>query len=66
MIYKITGQTGNGRCSCGHRVKASEEYYIFTSNRKFSSLCKVCSNTPRNYNTVRVPEDLDLSVIKIK
>ena len=66
MIYKITGQTGHGRCSCNHRVKAGEEYYIFTSKRKFSSLCKICSKDPRGYQTIKIPEDLDNGVIRLR
>ena len=66
MIYKITGQTGRGRCACGHTAKASEEYYIFTTKRKFNSLCKKCAKGMKSYNTVRIPEDLDNGIIRLR
>lgn len=57
MIYKIVGDTGNGRCACGHRVKRYEEYFVVKEPKVITSLCSKCVK-PSTVNTIRVPEDL--------
>ena len=58
MFYKIKGDTGKGRASCGHVVKSSESYFIKVVGKKLLALCNGCSGNPKSYNTVNVPQDL--------
>ena len=59
MLYKITGDTGKGKAGCGHLVRAMEDYFI-KSEGKFTliSLCKKCAENPKEYKTIKVPQDL--------
>ena len=59
MLYKIKGNTGKGRGSCGHVIKAGEEYFIKPEGKRtLLAICKKCAGNPKVYKTVKVPQDL--------
>lgn len=66
MIYKIVGDTGAGKCSCGHRVKKYEEYFILAIQKYLYSHCSKCVSEKSGFNTIKVPEALENDCIPIK
>lgn len=59
MLYKIIGDTGKGHGSCGHVIKVGEAYFIKQEGKStLLAVCTECAGNPKNYNTVRVPQDL--------
>ena len=67
MFYKITGDTGKGHASCGHVIKAGEEYFIKTEgNRTLLAICKKCAGNPKVYKTIKVPQDIVDGCISIR
>ena len=40
-IYKIIEGSG-GRCSCGHRQRIGDPYYLVETNERAHTLCKTC------------------------
>lgn len=59
MLYKITGETGKGRAGCGHVTRAGEDYFIRADGKtELLSLCKECAKNPKEYSTIKVPQDL--------
>jgi len=59
MLYKITGDTGKGHASCGHVIKAGEEYFIKTEGKHvLLAVCNKCADHPKVYKTIKVPQDL--------
>ena len=59
MLYKITGDTGKGRTGCGHLVRVCEDYFIKAEGKTtLISLCKKCAGNPKEYSTIKVPQDL--------
>lgn len=67
MLYKITGDTGKGRAGCGHLVRAGEDYFIKAEGKiTLISLCKKCTGNPKEYSTIKVPQDLVDDCIPLK
>jgi hypothetical protein len=59
MLYKITGDTGKGRAGCGHLVRACEDYFIRVEGKSMlTALCKKCAGNSKEYNIIKVPQDL--------
>jgi len=67
MFYKIKGETGSGHASCGHVIKAGEEYFIKTEGKNtLLAVCEKCAGNPKSYNTIKVPQDLVDGCIPIR
>lgn len=59
MLYKITGDTSKGRAGCGHLTRTREDYFIRADGKTILlSLCKDCAKNPKEYSTIKVPQDL--------
>lgn len=44
-MFYIIGETRKGRCSCGHKAKKGEPYYLeHISNEESITWCNVCGD----------------------
>ena len=44
MIYLTIGDTGKGRCSCGHKQPKNKPYYLEERKKYTSTYCKPCGD----------------------
>jgi hypothetical protein len=65
-MIRIYGDTGNGKASCGHKIKAGEHYFLQETKRGIFSVCKHCvSGRVQVEKEIKVPQDLVDNLIEV-
>ncbi len=51
MLYRIIGETQNGRASCGHKIHQNDVYYIKPIGKDLYSKCGKCVDSVKHTKT---------------